>query len=179
MLVPKSWWVIALKVRGKQHNGKSSEVTGWNRMWLQNMWRESTGCSRAWKKTLRWEKDGKEDAAMALSITLRKVWSGHCTGQPFQFIYILSLLTPLHLVPVHAKTCIQFVPKVDAMNTRNFCTISTERLHRDRKYLLTHHLLAPVALTLAKLLLIYICVEVSPMCSRKYSAQLGWFRKMK
>lgn len=108
MLVPKSWWVIALKVGGKQHNGKSSELTRCNRTWLQNVWREFTGCSRAWKKPVRWGKDGKEDAATPLSTTLKKVTSGHCTGQPFQPIYILCLLTHLHRV--HAKTCRQFLP---------------------------------------------------------------------
>lgn len=94
MLVPKSWWVIALKLRGKQHNGKSSELTGCNRTWLQNMWREFTGCSRAWRKPVRWEKDGKEDEAMALSTTLKKVSNGCCTEQPSQLIYILFVNTP-------------------------------------------------------------------------------------
>lgn len=131
MLVPKSWWVIALKARGKQHNGRSSELTGCNRTWLQNVWREFTGCGRAWRKPMRWETDGKEDAAMALSTTLRKASSGHCTEQPFQLFHILCFLTHLHPVFVHTKTC--RLPKVDAKNACNFCIITIERHQRDSK----------------------------------------------
>lgn len=94
---------------------------------------------------MRWEEDGKEDAAMALSAALREVSTGHCTEQLFQLIYILCLLTHLHPVLVHIKTCRQLISEVDAMNICNFFIISIERHHRDSKdfyFLITywHHL---------------------------------------
>lgn len=84
---------------------------------------------------------GKEDAAMALSTTLRKVSRGYCAEQPFQLLHILCFLTHPHLVLVYTKTCRQFFPEVDAMNAYNFCIISIDRHHRDSKdlYLVIIH----------------------------------------
>lgn len=104
----------------------------------------------------------------------KKISNGLCRQLPFQLLYILCLLAYPHDVHTHSKTCQSWYKEY-----MSFLYYYIETSYGKHRPFLTHHLLAPVALTLAKLLLIYICVKISPVCSRKYSAQLGQFRHMK
>lgn len=124
-------------------------------------------------------KGNEEDMAMTLKPTLKKkVSNGLCRQLPFQLLYILCLLAYPHDVHTHSKTCRQIFAKADAKNTYHFSYYFIQRHHMGNTDP-SSHIMAPVALTLAKLLLIYICVKISLVCSRKYSAQLGQFRHMK
>lgn len=139
---------------------------------------KSLACSRAWKKPVRREKDRKEDEAMALTATLRKVSSGHSAEQPFQLIYILCLpfLYMQRLADSFFLKWMQWIHVISVLSAQRDTIGIAKTLYSSTGNSCTDFSKVTPDL---KLVLIYICVKISPMCSRKHSAQLGQFRNMK